>query len=59
LAGNIQAALEQGMHPDEVGELVANAVEQEKFWILTHPHWSKTVQKQLDAMVNDQTLIRA
>ena len=59
LAGNIQAALEQGMHPDEVGELVAKAVEQEKFWILTHPHWSKTVQKQLDAMVNDQTLIRA
>ena len=59
MAGNIQAALEQGMHPDEVGELVANAVEQEKFWILTHPHWSKTVQKQLDAMVNDQTLIRA
>jgi NAD(P)-dependent dehydrogenase (short-subunit alcohol dehydrogenase family) len=58
LAGNIQAALEQGMHPDEVGEMVANAVEQEKFWILTHPHWSKTVQKQLDAMVNDQTLIR-
>ena len=58
LAGNIQAALEQGMHPDEVGELVANAVEQEKFWILTHPHWSKTVQKQLDAMVNDQTRIR-
>ena len=59
LAGNIQAALEQGKHPDEVGELVANAVEQEKFWILTHPHWSKAVQKQLDAMVNDQTLIRA
>ena len=59
MAGNIQAALEQGMHPDEVGELVASAVEQEKFWILTHPHWSKTVQKQLDAMVNDQTLTRA
>ena len=59
LAGNIQAALEQGMHPDEVGELVANAIEQEKFWILTHPHWTKTVQKQLDAMVNDQTLTRA
>ena len=59
MAGNIQAALQQGMHPDEVGELVASAVEQEKFWILTHPHWSKTVQEQLDAMVNDQTLTRA
>ncbi|MGV0035832.1 MAG: SDR family NAD(P)-dependent oxidoreductase, partial [Candidatus Azotimanducaceae bacterium WSBS_2022_MAG_OTU7] len=59
LASNIQASLEQGMQPDEVGELVATAIEQEKFWVLTHPHWSKGVQKQLDALVNDQTLTRA
>ena len=59
LAGNIQAALEQGMQPDEVGELVLSAIEDQKFWILTHPHWAKGVQKQLDAMVNDQTLTRA
>ena len=30
LAGNIQSALEQGMHPDEVGELVTRAIEDEK-----------------------------
>jgi hypothetical protein len=36
-----------------------NAIEQEKFWILTHPHWSKGVQKQLDALIDDQTLTRA
>ena len=59
LASNIQAALEQGMQPDEVGELVLSAIEDQKFWILTHPHWAKGVQKQLDAMVNDQTLTRA
>jgi hypothetical protein len=59
LAGNIQSALEQGMHPDEVGELVARAIEAEKFWILTHPRWAKAVQKQLDAMVDEQTLTRA
>lgn len=59
LAGNIQSVLEQGMHPDEVGDLVASAIENEKFWILTHPRWAKGVQKQLDAMVNDQTLTRA
>ena len=59
LASNIQAALEQGMQPDEVGELVATSIEQEKFWILTHPHWSKAVQKQLNALVDDQTLTRA
>ena len=47
------------MHPDEVGELVFDAIEQNKFWILTHPRWAKTVQKQLDALIEDQTLIRA
>lgn len=59
LASNIQASLEQGMEPDEVGELVVKAIEEEKFWILTHPHWSRAVQKQLDALVHDQTLTRA
>ena len=59
MASNIQAALEQGMQPGEVGELVLTSIEQEKFWILTHPHWSKGVRKQLDALIDDQTLTRA
>ena len=58
VASNIQATLEQGMQPDEVGELVAESIEQDKFWILTHPHWSKGVQKQLNAMNEDQSLTR-
>ncbi|MEM7001741.1 MAG: SDR family NAD(P)-dependent oxidoreductase [Pseudomonadota bacterium] len=59
MASNIQASLEQGMHPDEVGELVAEAIATDKFWVLTHPRWAKAVQKQLDAMVEDQSLTRA
>jgi NAD(P)-dependent dehydrogenase (short-subunit alcohol dehydrogenase family) len=59
MASNIQASLEQGMDPDEVGVLVADAIAAEKFWILTHPHWAKAVQKQLDSLVLDQTLTRA
>ena len=59
MASNIQAALEQGMHPDDVGELVAGAIADEKFWILTHPRWAKAVQKQLDALIDDQSLTRA
>jgi NAD(P)-dependent dehydrogenase (short-subunit alcohol dehydrogenase family) len=59
MARAIQDSLEQGMHPDEVGELVANAIADNKFWILTHPHWAKASQKQLDALMNDQTLTRA
>jgi len=57
-AKNIQASLEQGMHPDEVGELVAESIAAEKFWILTHPRWLKLVQKQYDAMMDDRSLIR-
>jgi hypothetical protein len=41
------------MHFYEVGKLVASATEEEKFWMLTRPQVAKTVQKQLDAMVND------
>ena len=59
MAGNIQAALEQGMDPDEVGELVATAIAEKRFWILTHPWWAKAVQKQLDALIEDQSLTRA
>jgi len=57
-AKNIQASLEQGMHPDEVGELVAESIAADKFWILTHPRWLKLVQKQYDAMMDDRSLIR-
>jgi NAD(P)-dependent dehydrogenase (short-subunit alcohol dehydrogenase family) len=59
MASGIQAALEQGIAPDEVGELVAEAIAQDKFWILTHPRWAKGVQKQLDALVENQSLTKA
>ncbi|MFT5209855.1 MAG: NAD(P)-dependent dehydrogenase (short-subunit alcohol dehydrogenase family) [Flavobacterium sp.] len=55
---SIQAILEEGMAPDDVGELVAAAIEGDKFWILTHPWWTKGVQRQLDALREDQTLTK-
>jgi NAD(P)-dependent dehydrogenase (short-subunit alcohol dehydrogenase family) len=55
----IQDILEKGMDPNEVGELVANSIAEGKFWILTHPRWTKGVQKQLDALQHDQSLTRA
>jgi hypothetical protein len=44
------------MHADVVGEMTANAIEQNKFWILTDPRWSNTLREQLDSMAVDQTL---
>ena len=58
MASNIQSALEQGMDPNEVGVLVAEAIAADKFWILTHPRWAKAVQRQLDALQEDQTLTK-
>ena len=56
---SIQASLESGMAPNEVGNLVVDAIENQKFWILTHPHWAKGVQRQLDALREDQSLTKA
>jgi len=35
---NLRNELAAGMDPDEVGEMVLEAVQNERFWILTHPH---------------------
>ena len=55
----IQAMLEQGMHPDEVGELVLDAVQRDTFWVLTHPNMIKLVTRQFDAMLDDGSLTKA
>ena len=59
VASSIQASLEKGMDPDEVGRLVLEAIGSDQFWILTHPRWTKTLQKQLDAMNDDRSLPKA
>lgn len=59
VASSIQSILESGMDPDEVGRMVLEAINNGEFWILTHPHWSKAVQKMLDAMNDDRSLTKA
>ena len=59
VASSIQAILEKGMDPDEVGRMVLDAIGSGEFWILTHPRWTKTLQKQLDFMNDDRSLPKA
>ena len=59
VASSIQAILEKGMDPDEVGRLVLEAIGSGQFWILTHPRWTKTLQRQLDAMNENGSLPKA
>jgi NAD(P)-dependent dehydrogenase (short-subunit alcohol dehydrogenase family) len=57
-AASIQAALSEGMDPDEVGRLVRDAVQQERFWVLTHPRMAKGLQRQLEALLGDHSLTK-
>lgn len=51
---NLTATLEGGMDPAEVGDLVLDAIRNERFWILTHPQeFIPQVEKRLDAIKAD------
>lgn len=53
---SVQASLSQGMDADEVGEFFANAIAQDKFWVLTHEESFNDIDLQVAAMKRDQTL---
>lgn len=51
---NLSAELARGMDPAEVGDLVLDAVRQERFWILTHPNeFIPLVERRLQAIKAD------
>lgn len=51
---NLSAALNAGMDPAEVGELVLDAVRNERFWILTHPNeFLPLVERRLESIRAD------
>jgi len=56
---NVQAALDQGMDPDEVGRLVLDGIEADRFWLFTHGWTTKLLTRQLDALVADGSLSKA
>jgi NAD(P)-dependent dehydrogenase (short-subunit alcohol dehydrogenase family) len=56
---NVQALLDKGMDPDEVGALVLDGIQRDTFWIFTHPSMSKMLTRQLDALITDGSLTKA
>ena len=55
---NVQAALDKGMDPDEVGRLVLDGIQRDKFWLLTHPYFTKILSRQLEALITDGSLTK-
>ena len=56
---NVQAALDQGMDPDEVGRIVLDGIRDERFWLFTHSWTAKLLTRQLDALAADGSLSKA
>ena len=56
---HVQAALDQGMDPDEVGRLVLDGIRSERFWLFTHGWTTKLLTRQLDALADDGSLSKA
>ncbi len=54
----VQALLDKGMDPDEVGRLVLDGIQRDTFWLLTHPSFSKVLTRQLDALIEDGSLTK-
>lgn len=53
----IQQSLEtEGMDPNDVGTLVLDAIQADRFWILTHPGMAKIITKQVAALAEDGSL---
>ena len=50
----LESALESGMPPREVADIVFNAIQNEKFYIITHPHMLETVRMRMDEILEQR-----
>lgn len=40
-----------GLDPQEVGRLVARAIREERFYVLTHPHWANMIRNRMETIL--------
>jgi NAD(P)-dependent dehydrogenase (short-subunit alcohol dehydrogenase family) len=46
-----KAAMEASMPPEQVADIVFDAIEREQFYILTHPEWTEVIQLRTDSLL--------
>jgi len=47
----LKAAIEAGMPPLQVADIVFDAIKNERFYILTHPEWMEAIQMRTDSLL--------
>ncbi len=51
IEGLVRAAIAGGIPPEDVAEQVLQAVQEERFWVLTHPKTKRAVEKRMNGIL--------
>ena len=50
----VESLLAGGLDPRKVGDLVLDAIREERFWILTHPAWKSMIRHRLENILEER-----
>lgn len=54
LRERMRTALQHGLQPRQVAERVLEAVVNDRFYVLPHPHWKPLIRSRMEAILNDE-----
>jgi NAD(P)-dependent dehydrogenase (short-subunit alcohol dehydrogenase family) len=50
----VESMLASGLDPRKVGDLVLDAIREERFWILTHPQWKAMIRHRMENVLEER-----
>jgi hypothetical protein len=50
----VESMLASGLEPRKVGDLVLDAIREERFWVLTHPHWKSMIRHRMENVLEER-----
>jgi NAD(P)-dependent dehydrogenase (short-subunit alcohol dehydrogenase family) len=52
ILGILKGMVQAGLDPLEVGRLVVRAIREERFYVLTHPHWDNMIRNRMETILD-------
>jgi hypothetical protein len=50
----MRQAIQAGMPPSQVADIVFKAIRDEKFYILTHPQWKEAIRSRMEDILQER-----
>jgi len=50
----VESLLASGLDPRRVGDLVLDAIREERFWVLTHPQWKSMIRHRMENILEER-----